>query len=199
MLGLVLAVGIVIDDAVVVLENIFRRIQDEVESPMQAASRGTAEIALAVIATTLSLVIIFLPVAFMEGGSALLPQLRPDDRRRHHRLARHLVHADAGAVGAGAPPPSGGPGARRPRSIDGSKRRTAAARVVARTSMDHRGGLDSARPDVGARSSAWSGRRSSAGRSERGRDRDPGARGLHARETARTLDDVEHRLWGVAA
>ncbi|HWP65635.1 MAG TPA: efflux RND transporter permease subunit [Candidatus Limnocylindria bacterium] len=67
MLGLVLAVGIVIDDAVVVLENIFRRIQDEGESPMEAASRGTAEIALAVTATTLSLVIIFLPVAFMEG------------------------------------------------------------------------------------------------------------------------------------
>ncbi len=67
MLGLVLAVGIVIDDAVVVLENIFRRIQDEGESPMEAASRGTAEIALAVVATTLSLVIIFLPVAFMAG------------------------------------------------------------------------------------------------------------------------------------
>jgi HAE1 family hydrophobic/amphiphilic exporter-1 len=67
MLALVLAVGIVIDDAVVVLENIFRRIQDEGESPMVAASRGTAEIALAVTATTLSLVIIFLPVAFMEG------------------------------------------------------------------------------------------------------------------------------------
>jgi len=67
MLGLVLAVGIVIDDAVVVLENVFRRIQDEGETPMEAASRGTAEIALAVMATTLSLVIIFLPVAFMEG------------------------------------------------------------------------------------------------------------------------------------
>jgi HAE1 family hydrophobic/amphiphilic exporter-1 len=67
MLGLVLAVGIVIDDAVVVLENVFRRIQDEGESPMEAASRGTAEIALAVMATTLSLVIIFLPVAFMAG------------------------------------------------------------------------------------------------------------------------------------
>ncbi|HEV7733416.1 MAG TPA: efflux RND transporter permease subunit [Candidatus Binatia bacterium] len=67
MLGLVLAVGIVIDDAVVVLENIFRRIQDEGESPMEAASKGTAEIALAVLATTLSLVIIFLPVAFMAG------------------------------------------------------------------------------------------------------------------------------------
>jgi HAE1 family hydrophobic/amphiphilic exporter-1 len=67
MLALVLAVGIVIDDAVVVLENIFRRIQDEGEDPVTAASRGTAEIALAVTATTLSLVIIFLPVAFMEG------------------------------------------------------------------------------------------------------------------------------------
>jgi HAE1 family hydrophobic/amphiphilic exporter-1 len=67
MLGLVLAVGIVIDDAVVVLENVFRRIQEEGEKPMEAASRGTAEIALAVTATTLSLVIIFLPVAFMEG------------------------------------------------------------------------------------------------------------------------------------
>ena len=67
MLGLVLAVGIVIDDAVVVLENIFRHVEDEGQSPMEAASTGTAEIALAVMATTLSLVIIFLPVAFMAG------------------------------------------------------------------------------------------------------------------------------------
>jgi len=67
MLGLVLAVGIVIDDAVVVLENIFRHIEEEGTPPMRAASVGTAEIALAVMATTLSLVIIFLPVAFMAG------------------------------------------------------------------------------------------------------------------------------------
>ncbi|HJQ82655.1 MAG TPA: efflux RND transporter permease subunit [Candidatus Binatia bacterium] len=67
MLGLVLAVGIVIDDAVVVLENIFRHIEEEGEPPMRAASTATAEIALAVMATTLSLVIIFLPVAFMAG------------------------------------------------------------------------------------------------------------------------------------
>jgi HAE1 family hydrophobic/amphiphilic exporter-1 len=51
----------------VVLENIFRHIQDENAPPMKAASDGTAEIALAVLATTLSLVIIFLPVAFMAG------------------------------------------------------------------------------------------------------------------------------------
>ncbi|TMA50707.1 MAG: efflux RND transporter permease subunit, partial [Deltaproteobacteria bacterium] len=67
MLGLVLAVGIVIDDAVVVLENIFRHVEEENEPPRRAASLATAEIALAVTATTLSLVIIFLPVAFMAG------------------------------------------------------------------------------------------------------------------------------------
>jgi HAE1 family hydrophobic/amphiphilic exporter-1 len=67
MLGLVLAIGIVIDDAVVVVENIFRQIEEEGMAPRVAASKGTAEIALAVMATTLSLVIIFLPVAFMAG------------------------------------------------------------------------------------------------------------------------------------
>src|SRR5213593_2279920 len=67
MLALVLAVGIVIDDAVVVLENIFRHVEEEGTPPRRAASEATAEIALAVMATTLSLVIIFLPVAFMAG------------------------------------------------------------------------------------------------------------------------------------
>jgi len=67
MLGLVLAVGIVIDDAVVVLENIFRHIEEKGESPMSAASRATREIALAVMATTLSLLVIFVPLAFMAG------------------------------------------------------------------------------------------------------------------------------------
>src|SRR2546430_7877763 len=76
MLALVLAVGIVIDDAVVVLENIFRHIEEEDAPPMRAASEATAEIALAVMATTLSLVILFLPVAFLAGGRrALLPHL----------------------------------------------------------------------------------------------------------------------------
>ncbi len=67
MLGLVLAVGIVIDDAVVILENIFRHIEEKGEDPYAAASIGTREIALAVTATTLSLIVIFLPVAFMGG------------------------------------------------------------------------------------------------------------------------------------
>ncbi|MEK7340673.1 MAG: efflux RND transporter permease subunit, partial [Candidatus Binatota bacterium] len=67
MLGLVLAVGIVIDDAVVVLENIFRHIEEKGESAMSAASKATKEIALAVTATTLSLLVIFVPLAFMAG------------------------------------------------------------------------------------------------------------------------------------
>ena len=67
MLGLVLAIGLVIDDAVVVLENIFRHVEEKGTPPLRAASEATAEIALAVTATTLSLVIIFLPVAFMAG------------------------------------------------------------------------------------------------------------------------------------
>lgn len=67
MLGLVLAVGIVIDDAVVVLENIFRHVEEQGESPLSAASKATREIALAVMATTLSLLVIFVPLAFMAG------------------------------------------------------------------------------------------------------------------------------------
>jgi HAE1 family hydrophobic/amphiphilic exporter-1 len=67
LLGITLAVGIVIDDAIVVLENIFRHIEEKHESPFDAAINGTREVSLAVMATTLSLVVIFLPVAFMTG------------------------------------------------------------------------------------------------------------------------------------
>ena len=67
LLGITLAVGIVIDDAIVVLENIFRYIEEKSCSPFEAAIEGTREVALAVMATTLSLVVIFLPVAFMTG------------------------------------------------------------------------------------------------------------------------------------
>ncbi|MEO8359919.1 MAG: efflux RND transporter permease subunit, partial [Vicinamibacteria bacterium] len=67
LLALTLAVGIVIDDAIVVLENIVRYIQEKGYTPYQAAIDATREITLAVVATTLSLVIIFLPIAFMNG------------------------------------------------------------------------------------------------------------------------------------
>ncbi len=67
MLALSLATGIVIDDAIVVLENIFRYVEEKGVSPREAAAGATREIGLAVMATTLSLVVIFLPVAFMTG------------------------------------------------------------------------------------------------------------------------------------
>ncbi|MGH7427750.1 MAG: efflux RND transporter permease subunit, partial [Candidatus Methylomirabilaceae bacterium] len=67
MLGLSLSTGIVIDDAIIVLENIFRHVEEEGRPPMEAAVTGAKEIVLAVMATTLSLVVIFLPVAFMGG------------------------------------------------------------------------------------------------------------------------------------
>jgi HAE1 family hydrophobic/amphiphilic exporter-1 len=67
MLALSLATGIVIDDALVVLENIFRYVEERGVTPKQAAAEATSEIGLAVMATTLSLVVIFLPVAFMTG------------------------------------------------------------------------------------------------------------------------------------
>src|SRR5256714_1016419 len=67
MLALVLAVGIVIDDAVVVHENIFRWMEEKGLGAWDAALGATKEIALAVVATTLSLVVIFLPIAFMSG------------------------------------------------------------------------------------------------------------------------------------
>lgn len=66
LLGMSLAIGLLIDDAVVVRESITRRLEAG-DSPTEAASRGTREIALAVLATTLSLVAVFVPVAFMSG------------------------------------------------------------------------------------------------------------------------------------
>ncbi|PWT93616.1 MAG: AcrB/AcrD/AcrF family protein [Blastocatellia bacterium] len=67
MLALTLMVGIVIDDAIVVLENIFRFIEEKGVPSFQAAIEGTKEIGLAVMATTLSLLAVFLPVGFMGG------------------------------------------------------------------------------------------------------------------------------------
>jgi hydrophobic/amphiphilic exporter-1 (mainly G- bacteria), HAE1 family len=69
MLALVLMVGVVIDDAIVVLENIFRYIEEKKMHPMDAAREATKEIGLAVMATTFSLVVIFLPVSFMSSIS----------------------------------------------------------------------------------------------------------------------------------
>jgi HAE1 family hydrophobic/amphiphilic exporter-1 len=67
LLALTLAVGIVIDDAIVVLENVYRFINEKGMSPFEAAIEGTREIGLAVLATTISLVAVFMPLAFMAG------------------------------------------------------------------------------------------------------------------------------------
>lgn len=67
MLSLTLMVGIVIDDAIVVLENIFRYIEEKGMSPFEAAIEGTKDVGLAVFATTLSLLAVFVPVGFMDG------------------------------------------------------------------------------------------------------------------------------------
>jgi HAE1 family hydrophobic/amphiphilic exporter-1 len=67
MLALTLMVGVVIDDAIIVLENIYRFIEEKGMPPFEAAIHGTKEIGLAVMATTLSLLAVFLPVGFMGG------------------------------------------------------------------------------------------------------------------------------------
>jgi HAE1 family hydrophobic/amphiphilic exporter-1 len=67
LLALALAVGVVIDDAIVVLENIFRHMEEEGKPARQAAFEATDEIGMAVMATTVSLIIIFLPLAYMPG------------------------------------------------------------------------------------------------------------------------------------
>ncbi len=72
MLALVLMVGVVIDDAIIVLENVFRVIEEKGLSPHDAAIEGTREIGLAVLATTLSLVIVFLPVSFLSSVTGRL-------------------------------------------------------------------------------------------------------------------------------
>jgi multidrug efflux pump len=72
LLALTLAIGIVVDDAIIVLENAFRHQEDLGEPPEQAARDGTREIAFAVIATTISLVAVFLPLAFLKGSTGRL-------------------------------------------------------------------------------------------------------------------------------
>jgi len=67
LVALALVVGIVIDDTIIVVENIFKHVDEKGEDPFVAAESGTKEIGLAVMATTLSLLSVFLPVAFMAG------------------------------------------------------------------------------------------------------------------------------------
>ncbi|MSR02326.1 MAG: efflux RND transporter permease subunit [Gemmatimonadetes bacterium] len=72
LLALILAIGIVVDDAIIVLENAYRRQEELHEDPETAAINGTREIAFAVIATTISLVAVFVPLAFLKGSTGRL-------------------------------------------------------------------------------------------------------------------------------
>ncbi|HMH56713.1 MAG TPA: efflux RND transporter permease subunit, partial [Gemmatimonadales bacterium] len=72
LLALTLAIGIVVDDAIIVLENAYRHQEELKESPEEAAINGTREIAFAVLATTISLVAVFTPLAFLKGSTGRL-------------------------------------------------------------------------------------------------------------------------------
>ena len=67
LLALVLAIGLVVDDAIVVLENIHRRLAEQGETRLVAAYRGTRQVGFAVVATSLVLVAVFVPIAFLQG------------------------------------------------------------------------------------------------------------------------------------
>ncbi|HSJ75852.1 MAG TPA: efflux RND transporter permease subunit, partial [Gemmatimonadales bacterium] len=72
LLALTLAIGIVVDDAIIVLENAYRHQEELNETPQEAAINGTREIAFAVLATTISLVAVFTPLAFLKGSTGRL-------------------------------------------------------------------------------------------------------------------------------
>ncbi len=67
LLALVLAIGLVVDDAIVVLENVHRRMEEDGETPLVAAFKGTRQVGFAVIATTAVLIAVFVPITFIEG------------------------------------------------------------------------------------------------------------------------------------
>jgi HAE1 family hydrophobic/amphiphilic exporter-1 len=97
MLALSLSIGILVDDAIVVIENIYRHL--EMGKPrMRAALDATSEIGLAVIATTLSIVAVFVPVAYMDGHHRpLLLPVRPHRLGRRPAVDARQLHPDADA------------------------------------------------------------------------------------------------------
>src|SRR5919201_767602 len=90
LLGITLAVGIVIDDAIVVLENIFRYIEEKGCTPFQAAIEGTREVALAVMATTLSMLVSFTLTPMLSSRFLKLSDAAADYRTKEHGFFRWL-------------------------------------------------------------------------------------------------------------
>ncbi len=122
LLALTLAIGIVVDDAIIVLENAYRHQEELDETPEEAATNGTREIAFAVIATTISLVAVFTPLAFLTGiDRAAVQRIRYRGRGLgdHLRLRGADAHTDAlrqdppGAAAARRSLPGAGSGLQR--------------------------------------------------------------------------------------
>ena len=104
MLSLTLMVGVVVDDAIIVLENIYRYMEEKGLSAFDAAIRGTKEIGLAVLATTVSLLAVFLPVGFMGGmAGKFLECLWNHLRRRRCGFPAGILYTDSNAVFAFCP------------------------------------------------------------------------------------------------
>ena len=130
---MVLAIGIVVDDAIVVLENVERLMREEKhERASRRRSRRCSEVSGAVIAIVLVLCAVFIPVAFLGGiAGHALPAVRGDRRDRGRDLRLRRAHADAGAVRAAAQ-------ARRPRVAAASGRSTSASRRLTQTFLSLR-------------------------------------------------------------
>ncbi len=109
LLALVLAIGLVVDDAIVVLENIHRRMEEYGETPLVAAYRGTRQVGFAVVATTVVLIAVFVPIAFLQGDvGRLFAEFALDHGRggRLFVLRRAVAVADAGLADAAAVAPN---------------------------------------------------------------------------------------------
>jgi HAE1 family hydrophobic/amphiphilic exporter-1 len=139
MLALTLSVGIVIDDAIVVLENIYRFIEEKHDDQFHAAVEATQEIGLAVLATTLSLVAIFVPVAFHgRHRRHVHEELRPDDGVRDHGVAARELHPDADALGAVVEGQDPRQGSAQLERLQGVRRRRRLLHAIARVVDGHR-------------------------------------------------------------
>ena len=123
--GMVLAIGIVVDDAIVVVENVERNMAEFGLSPKEAAKKAMDEVSGPVIAIVLVLCAVFIPVAFLSGiTGAALQAVRHHDRDLGGVLRRRGAHALAGA---GGHPAQGRSTARRRASSSGSTTRSTAS------------------------------------------------------------------------
>jgi multidrug efflux pump subunit AcrB len=97
LLGITLAVGLVVDDAVVMLENIVRHVEEGME-PFAAAIKGAKEMAFTIFSISISLVAVFIPIFFMPGViGGPVPRIRHRGLARHRRVGDRVPHAGADA------------------------------------------------------------------------------------------------------